>query len=299
MAVMEYKKYKKKTFKDWLQGENSKMYLFILLLAAAAFILIIHFVRLYNEQYRNSLMTQASESVTQAQATSPDDVIDEVANYLIRINRAKNFLTVYRLEDQDKRKAVKCFPVSTVSTLTDGKTKISSKMSWYKFADNQFAQFTCKLENGASIHTALYSSNNNGSILTESYYAIGTYSTYGSITLMADDAKWIYENCKNQTEVEIYMDESEAPEIKLAEVPQISTVSVTQLSATTQTTAAGATAQKAEEMTSATAPASEESKPDATTENKPTAAPEEKTTQPPATTQETPKTTEAPVKPAA
>lgn len=206
----KYKKIKRVNLKKWLQGGNSTLYFIILIFffVAVVFALIsLKTIEDENSSKEDETNHLQDETTTQA-ATRTESTIPNNLGYKIIINKQVNILFVYKQNNNEYTffKAMYCSinPKVEVSL-----TKISSKQSWYALDKYSFGHYATILQDGAVIHSAPYWSQDKNNLDYESYNKIGSEEARrGSISVRAADAKWIYENCGVNIDVEI-VDRSE------------------------------------------------------------------------------------------
>ncbi len=205
---------KRRRFRDFLKTRNWKYYaaFFLFFIALIAVIVVI------NYRYRNNSNKQ---NTTVEETTTSNDVLDEsnnsIGRYKLSINMAVNQITVYNwIEDEAAYSEQPCrYMICSVNqSLKEGSyssvNSTSVKNSWINDSDETFYRYYTDYGNGISFHTAKYSENKNkNSLVIADYNTIGQSSENSGITLLCDDAKWIYENCSNDSEIYIYSDDTE------------------------------------------------------------------------------------------
>lgn len=209
-----YYKSKKHDIKKWFFNSHTKIYMPILLLLGLLIYLTFKNINVSNQE----VYSDESDTVTVAEneTVSSTNVVTDDTSYLIKVNKSNNFITIYKLDNKKEYTIVyKTFRCSVNSKVSTGNTKISEKYVWRMLDTNQYAQFTSRIGATMYIHSVPYSSEKTSSLISDAYNNLGNTATIGSIYLTVADSKWIYENCKNDTTVEVYEDAAEEPAIAL------------------------------------------------------------------------------------
>jgi len=214
--IMYYKS-KRNDIKKWIFNSHSKIYLPILLLLCILIIVIFENINVPNshETYNSEETSTAIDSNNGT--TSSTNFVADNNSYLIKINKSKNFITIFKLNNNSNATPFKTFRCSVNSNVPIGNLKISEKFAWRLLDTNQYAQYTSRIGATVYIHSVPYSSEKNSSLIIDAYNKLGSTATIGSIYLEVSDSKWIYENCKNDTAVEVYENPTEEPAIAIAD----------------------------------------------------------------------------------
>lgn len=129
--------------------------------------------------------------------------------YKLIVNRSKNLVTVYQKGDKGKYdmpfKVMACSTAKDVASTPLGKFTLSQKKEWRENKDKTFSQYAYKITDFVWFVGAVYKSESAGDMITSSYNLLGESGATGNdcIMLSVADAKWIYDNCKEGTAVEI------------------------------------------------------------------------------------------------
>lgn len=209
MKLKGYNRIKKIDIKKWLLGGNSKIYAVILILFLAAVLFVFKTVVSMNSDENMGGETQSSNEELTTQESSSEYVAAN-QKYLIKINKSKNFITVYTMDSSMEFTVVyDSFWCSVNSSVDTGKTFISDKSVWYTIADNSYGHYASRLDAGVWIYSVPYYSKDYSKLNVSLYNNLGKTATAGTIYMEAGKAKWIYENCGKGTVVEIYEDSQE------------------------------------------------------------------------------------------
>ncbi len=150
--------------------------------------------------------------------TLPEDVTEETETtledgeyeYLIKVNRAANCITIYRQDDNGNfsvpYKSMVCSAGRKLDNTPIGTFHTSSKYNWRLMVDGSYAQYATRIYNGILFHSVPCTSASSDALEYEEYNKLGTSASLGCIRLTVADAKWIYDHCSYGTVVEIYDD---------------------------------------------------------------------------------------------
>ena len=212
-----YYKAKRNNIKKWIFNSHTKIYLPILVLLGILIFFIFKNINIpSNQEAYNSEEISTAIDTQEGTTGSTNSVVDNNA-YSIKINKSKNFITIFKLDNNAKAVAFKTFRCSVNANVPIGGYKISEKYVWRMLDTNQYAQYTSRIGTTFYIHSVPYSSEKSSSLITDAYNKLGSTASIGSIYLAVLDSKWIYENCKNETVVEVYENATEEPAIALAD----------------------------------------------------------------------------------
>lgn len=141
----------------------------------------------------NTIATDEEEETVQKQS-------DE---YYLQINMTKNVMVVYRYDGDRKNKtAYKIFPCTLGENVKKGKYKTEKSYSWIK--NDGWHRYNTLYTDSAWIQSAEYGDRYPDTLVKKSYDSVGKNKKVDkSIILYASDASWIYDNCKDKTELEI------------------------------------------------------------------------------------------------
>ena len=125
-------------------------------------------------------------------------------NYYIEVNKKLNAVIVYQYAKDKKSKApIKVFDCCLGQDLPNGKFKTGKKYTWLAIYQG-WHKYNTGMEQGVWIHSAIYKDKYEYCLSKDSYNSLGKAAAYEkSILLSAGDAAWIYNNCKEGTQVSI------------------------------------------------------------------------------------------------
>lgn len=143
--------------------------------------------------------------------SNTSEVIED--SYYIRVNRLKNCITVYTVDENGNYdKPVKAMICSTGGDRTPlGIYRTTNKYEMRNLLYNVYGQYATRIVGQILFHSSSNSAATKDSLLAEEFNKLGAPVSHGCIRLTVRDSKWIYDNCKEGTVVEIYDDEYEGP----------------------------------------------------------------------------------------
>lgn len=171
--------------------------------------------------------TESLPEETTTSQVNTKDLINFNAEYpfMIRVNRAKNFAVVYGM-DKDGRHSIpyKAFICST--GLEEGDTplgvfEMSDKYRWRLMVDGTYAQYAIRIEGQIMLHSVPYLEPSPDTLEYWEYNKLGKPASLGCVRFRAAAIKWIYDNCKEGTKVNIYSKPGEESPIPLKKVKKI------------------------------------------------------------------------------
>lgn len=138
---------------------------------------------------------------------------DEDDGYYIRVNVGMNCITIYGKDNLNQYTIlVKAMVCSANVSSVDGSVVyvIKGKEEWKQTTDGTFVHWASNLDGVTALCSTPYSAQDSGTLLTDKFNGLGTEYSPENIWMNSSDAKWIYDNCKEGTIVEIYSDTSAA-----------------------------------------------------------------------------------------
>jgi len=134
------------------------------------------------------------------------------SDYLVKINKQANCVTVYKMNAKGKYKAVKAMVCSAGYATKLGTYSLGEKLRWHVLDGPCYGQYCTRIYGGVLFHSVWYTGQNDPSTLSiSSYNKLGTTASHGCVRLTVADAKWIYDNVPSYTKVVIYSDSNPGP----------------------------------------------------------------------------------------
>ncbi len=132
--------------------------------------------------------------------------------YYIKINRKMNTVTVYEIDETGEYST----PIKAMICSTGGGTPLgifkSKKQYEMKALFKQvYGQYATVVVGNVLMHSVPSRRPTKDTLIPSYYNLLGTKASMGCIRLTVRDAKWIYDNCKLGTTIEIYDDEDPGP----------------------------------------------------------------------------------------
>lgn len=132
---------------------------------------------------------------------------DNGCPYYIKVNRERNVITIYALDEKGYYtkpiKAMVC-SVGKDNGTPVGTYAMKDKHSWCSLVGGVYGQYAYRVTGQIMFHSVPYYSMNKGDLEIEEYNKLGENASLGCIRLSVSDAKWIYDNCPQGTLVTIY-----------------------------------------------------------------------------------------------
>lgn len=134
--------------------------------------------------------------------------------YAIKVNKEKNVVTVYELGDSgfyDRPvKAMVCSVGETGNT-PEGIFSLGERYRWRALFGDCYGQYAVRITGNILFHSVPYYTRDNADLEVEEYNRLGESVSAGCVRLSVIDVKWIYDNCDNNTMVEIFESAYDGP----------------------------------------------------------------------------------------
>ena len=136
----------------------------------------------------------------------------EKAPYYIKVNKLQNCVTIYEQDEDGKYTVpVRAMACSGGNATPLGTYKTQAKYRWKLLMGDVWGQYSTRIFQGILFHSVWYYQQDASTLSAAQYNKLGTTASHGCIRLTVEDAKWIYDNCKLGTVVEVYSDEDPGP----------------------------------------------------------------------------------------
>lgn len=146
-----------------------------------------------------------------------ESVIEDVGpDYIVYVNRALNCVTVKQQSEDGSQtpiKAMVCSCGREGSSTPEGTFQTSDYYTWRKMVDDTYGRYAVRFNGKILFHSVPYIEPSPDSLEWEAYNQLGENASLGCVRLAAEDAKWIYDNCKPGTTVVVYSDPESAGEL--------------------------------------------------------------------------------------
>lgn len=138
---------------------------------------------------------------------------DNGCPYYVKVNRLRNVVTVYTLQDGYYTKPVRAMVCSVGKNngTPTGTYRTSDKYEWRFLVGDVYGQYAYRISGHIMFHSVPYYSMDKGDLESAEYNKLGEAASLGCVRLAVTDAKWIYDNCPAGTLVTIYDSEYAGP----------------------------------------------------------------------------------------
>lgn len=132
--------------------------------------------------------------------------------YMIKVNKAQNCITVYTLDEDEEYTVPERALICSVGeeNVSTGTFQLGETSAWQMLSDDTYGRYVTRVVDNVVFRSVDYLSKSEDSLDVKAYNCLGETVSDSAIILSEADAKWISENCKEGTKVEIYEDEDEA-----------------------------------------------------------------------------------------
>lgn len=145
-------------------------------------------------------------------------------SYYIKVNCSKQIVTVYVSDENGNYNIpVKSMICSTgISTPNKGIYQISDKYEWAYLVGGVYGQYATRITGPILFHSVPYTKQSKSSLEYWEYDKLGQPVSKGCVRLTVEDAKWIFDNCKQGTKVEFCQEENSEKSVKQEKLLKIS-----------------------------------------------------------------------------
>lgn len=128
--------------------------------------------------------------------------------YSLTVNKSTNCVTVYQKTTSGNFVPVKAMICSVGEDNYENETpagsfKTQAKYEWRPLFGDVYGQYATRIDGHILFHSVYYKETDPRTLKTEEYNKLGSSASAGCVRLTAADAKWIYDNCKLGTAVNI------------------------------------------------------------------------------------------------
>lgn len=129
-------------------------------------------------------------------------------DYYIKVNKKTNTVTIYIKEEDGSLtpyKAMVCSIGRAGHDTPEGTGyKTTDYYDWRLMVDNTYGRYAVRFNGSIMFHSVPYYEAKKNSLEWQDYNKLGGPASLGCIRLAVADAKWIFDNCKRGTEVDVY-----------------------------------------------------------------------------------------------
>ena len=146
--------------------------------------------------------------------------------YKVKINRAENFVMIYGIDIHGHYNIpYKCFVCSSAKNIKNallGNYRLNDRYRWHSMVDGSYAQYAIRYYDKLMLHSVPYYKQKPDTLETSEYNKLGHFASLGCIRLRVSDIKWIYDHCKQGTEIKLYDKKGETPPIPYEQPQKLS-----------------------------------------------------------------------------
>lgn len=144
--------------------------------------------------------TKKIDGTTYKFGTSGKITVSLGGEWLIRVNRKKCVITIYK--GSTPVKAMICSTARDGVSTPTGTFRLQDKLRWHELIGPSWGQYCSHITSDILFHSVTYMSyRNNRSLNTSAYNNLGSPASAGCIRLQVIDAKWMYDNLPIGTKV--------------------------------------------------------------------------------------------------
>lgn len=136
-----------------------------------------------------------------------EEEIDTRPDYVIRVNRVLNCVTIYEINEGHGETPIKAMACSTGKPWHPtalGTFKTSDYYDWRLMCGDCYSQYAVRFNGMMLFHSVPYDRPTHDSLWSAQFNMLGEFASSGCVRLQTIDAKWIYDNCKKGTKVVVY-----------------------------------------------------------------------------------------------
>ncbi len=226
-----YYKSRRTTLKSIIKSKMFGIYALILLVFIIGIIFLINSMKADSQSSNEGTTTSAfaeenssdTNTSTTTQVEPTTDGQQTILKYKITINTALNYVQIYTLDENNEyKKPYKTMLCSVSKSTATGLTKLDSRYIWRPLDNGEFAQYACKSDTGIQLQSCPYTMMEHNKLNTKVFNKLGTeIKATNLVYLYVADAKWIYDNCPNGTQIEVIYNEIKPYYITIPEHKQI------------------------------------------------------------------------------
>ena len=149
-----------------------------------------------------------------------DSIIGRQSSYYVTVNHATETVMIYAQETPGGPynipvRAMVCSSARAGYSNIEGTYRIRRGSRWGVLGNDGawvYGQYTCQISGNYLFHSCWYYQNGNpDSLCVSQYNRLGQPASHGCIRLSVADARWIYENCANTSDVYLFTSNEAAP----------------------------------------------------------------------------------------
>lgn len=143
-------------------------------------------------------------------AQAEESVVGAEPKYVIYVNRTENCVTVMEQQPDGTETVAKVMACSCGKVghkTPQGTFYTSDYYDWRLLVDGSYGRYAVRFNNRILFHSVPYTKKSPDALKWDQYNLLGENASLGCVRLAVEDAKWIYDNCKQGTQVTVYSGE--------------------------------------------------------------------------------------------
>lgn len=129
-------------------------------------------------------------------------------DYYIKVNKNTCTVNIYLIDENEKLTPYKSMVCSIGREGHDTPEgtgfKTTDYYDWRLMVDNTYGRYAVRFNGSIMFHSVPYYMSKKNSLEWQDYNKLGSPASLGCIRLAVVDAKWIFDNCKRGTKVDVY-----------------------------------------------------------------------------------------------
>lgn len=152
---------------------------------------------------------EVSEGTSTEEEGYNGDIFEDNGHpYMIKVNRQMNVVTVYTLDEEGcytvPYKAMVCSVGLNNKTPTGTFKMQKDRYEWRELVGYVYGQYAVRIRRSIMFHSVPYYRPEKNRLESEEFNKLGEAASKGCVRLSVEDAKWIYDNCRQGTIVQIF-----------------------------------------------------------------------------------------------
>ena len=132
----------------------------------------------------------------------------------LKVNKERNVVIIYEADNNGiyskPVKAMVC-SVGAADNTPTGIFHLGDRYRWRELFGDCYGQYAVQITGNILFHSVPYYTNDKSDLEVDEYNMLGESVSAGCVRLSVIDARWIYDNCEDNTLVEIYESKYDGP----------------------------------------------------------------------------------------
>jgi len=159
------------------------------------------------EEDKEAVVEESTKRVTPKWQSERKSAVKD-HDYYIKVNKKTNTVTVYIIEengDLTPYKAMVCSIGRAGHETPEGTGyRTTDYYDWRIMVDNTYGRYAVRFNGSILFHSVPYYESKKDSLEWQDYNKLGEPASLGCVRLAVADSKWIFDNCKRGTKVDVY-----------------------------------------------------------------------------------------------